>query len=157
MDSSPILPSADVFQRFFLGHANRERKSECSINDFERPVGRLLTKRNFREPHFRRRDIPIWPALLFDCTEVLAEVLKRRTAEKPIAVVDPMNDEARPQNDDMGNHRIVVWVCVFGNVEVLLNNTSGVGKERPMGADARAVLVRKSDVVGADRHSRCLN
>jgi hypothetical protein len=101
--------------------------------------------------HFRRGDIPIWPALLGDGAEVLTEILKRRAAKEPIAVVYLAYDEARFQNNDMWNHRIVDWIRVFGNVEILLNDSSRIREERPVSADACAVLVRKRDIVGAYR------
>ena len=100
---------------------------------------------------FRRRDVPIRSALSGDCTKNLAEILKRRAAEEPIAAVDLVDDKARFQNNDLGNHGIVIEVGVFGNIKIFLNNAPGVGKEWPVGADARAVLVGQSDVVSADR------
>jgi hypothetical protein len=55
-----------------------------------------------RGPHFRRRDVPIGPALFRDRTQVLTEIFHRRPAEEPIAVVYLVDDQARLQNDDMG-------------------------------------------------------
>ena len=42
-------------------------------------------------------------------------------------------------------------VCVFGDVQVLLDDSAGVGEERPVGADPRAIFIRLGDIVGADR------
>ena len=42
-------------------------------------------------------------------------------AEEPIAVVDLMNNDVR-------NHRIVIWICLFGNIEVLLNDSFCMGR-----------------------------
>jgi hypothetical protein len=51
----------------------------------------------------------------------------------------------------MGNHRIVDRIGVFGDVEIFLDETSRVGKERPMGIDSAAIFIRLGDIVGADR------
>ncbi len=89
-----------------------------------------------RSLHFGSCDIPIRPAFLRDYAEILTEVLKRRAAEEPIAVLDLVNDETRFHDDDMGNHRIVVWIGVFGDVEILLNDSSRIRKERPVSGNA---------------------
>ena len=52
--------------------------------------------------HFWRRDVPIRADLSSNCTKVLVEFLNRRTAKKPIAVVDLVYNEVRFQNNDMG-------------------------------------------------------
>jgi hypothetical protein len=46
----------------------------------------------------------------------------------------------------------VQWVGVFRDVEILLNGSPGVGKERPVRSDPTAVFVGFSDVVGADSY-----
>jgi hypothetical protein len=69
-------------------------------------------------------------------TEVLTQILKRWAAEEPVAVVDLVDEQSGLENDDMRNHRIVVGIGVFGNIEILLNDSSGVGEERPVSADA---------------------
>jgi hypothetical protein len=51
----------------------------------------------------------------------------------------------------MRDHRIVGRICVFGNVEVLLDNSPRVRKKGPVCADPTPVFVRLSDVVGTDR------
>jgi hypothetical protein len=66
--------------------------------------------------HFRRCDIPIWPAFLGYGAEVVTEILKRRAAEKPVAVVDPVYDQTWFENDDVRNHWIVIWIRVFGDI-----------------------------------------
>ena len=86
--------------------------------------------------HLKRRDVPIRPALLCDGTQVLAELFNRRTAEEPLAVVDLINDEARLENNDVRNHRIAIWIGVFGNIDVLLNDSSCIGEKRPVRTDA---------------------
>jgi hypothetical protein len=42
-------------------------------------------------------------------------------------------------------------IGVFGDVEIFLDDTPHVGEERPVGADAGAILIRLGDVVGANR------
>jgi hypothetical protein len=46
---------------------------------------------------------------------------------------------------------IVDRIRVFGDVEIFLDDTPGVGEESPVSADSAAIFVRLSDVVGADR------
>src|SRR5208282_3053576 len=55
------------------------------------------------------------------------------------------------QDNHVGDHGVVEGVGVFGYIEILLDDTTRVGKERPVGADSATILVRLSDVVGADR------
>jgi hypothetical protein len=40
-----------------------------------------------RGPHFRRRDVPIGPALFRDRTQVLTEIFHRRPTEEPIGMI----------------------------------------------------------------------
>ena len=47
--------------------------------------------------------------------------------KKPVAVVDFEYDETRFEDDDMGDHRIVLGVGVLGDVEFLLNLSSRIG------------------------------
>src|SRR5882672_8934722 len=61
-----------------------------------------------------------------------------------------MNDKTGLQDNHKGDHRIVDGIRVFGNVEIFLDNTPRVGKERPVGADASAVFTGLSNIVGAD-------
>jgi hypothetical protein len=81
-------------------------------------------------PQFRRCDIPIWTTLLRDGSKVLTKIFKRGAAEEPIPVVDLVYDQPRFQHDNVGNHRIVVGVGVFGNVEIFLNRSSGVAQDQ---------------------------
>jgi hypothetical protein len=50
----------------------------------------------------------------------------------------------------VGDHRIVVRIGVFRDVEIFLDDTPPVGEERPVGADARAIFIRLADIVGAN-------
>jgi hypothetical protein len=52
----------------------------------------------------------------------------------------------------VGDHRIVVRIRVFGDVEILLDDAPHVGKERPVGAETAAILIRLSNIVSADRN-----
>src|ERR1700740_3358101 len=51
----------------------------------------------------------------------------------------------------MGDHRVVGRIRIFGDVEILLDDTPRVRKEGPMSADTAAIFIRLSDVVSADR------
>src|SRR6266436_7591038 len=50
----------------------------------------------------------------------------------------------------MWDHRIMYRVSIFGDIEIFLDNTPRVGEEWPVGANSTAILVRPSDIVGAD-------
>jgi hypothetical protein len=104
-----------------------------------------------RRSQLRRCDVPVWPALLADGTEILAEIFHYWPAEEPVAVVDLVNDQTGLEDNDVRDHRIVVRVRVFGDVEILLDDTLYVGEERPVGANPAAILIRPRDMVGADR------
>ena len=81
-------------------------------------------------------DIPIRSALLENGAQVLTQISERRAAEKPIAIVDLVHDEARFQNDYGRNHRIVFCIGVFCDVEILLHDSPGIREKRPVRADA---------------------
>jgi hypothetical protein len=63
-----------------------------------------------------------------------------------------MNDKTRLKHNHVRDHGIVGRVCVFGDVEILLDDTPGVGEERPVGTDPATIFVRLGDIVGADRN-----
>jgi hypothetical protein len=48
--------------------------------------------------------------------------------------------------------RIVQRICVFGNIEVFLNYTPGVGPERPVGVNSAAKLISLNNTVDGDCH-----
>src|SRR5262249_20249753 len=50
----------------------------------------------------------------------------------------------------MGDHGVVDRICIFGDVEILLDGAPRVGEERLVGADAAAIFIRLSDIVGAN-------
>src|SRR5260221_4709135 len=82
---------------------------------------------------------------------MLAEIFHRGTTEEPVAVVDLVYDKARFEDNDMWDHRIVERICVLGDVEILLDFTPRVRKERPLRTDSAAIFIRLSDTVGANR------
>lgn len=97
-----------------------------------------------------RRDVPVPAALFGDGAQILAEIFECGAAPEPVAVRNLLNDKTRLKNNRMGGHRIVGGIGVFGDVEIFLNPARGVGKERPVGADARRIFIGFGDVVGAD-------
>jgi hypothetical protein len=50
----------------------------------------------------------------------------------------------------VGDHGIVDRVGVFGDIEIFLHHAPRIGEERPVGADAAAIFIRRRDVVGAN-------
>src|SRR5258705_11371656 len=76
---------------------------------------------------FGPTDVPVRTAFLQHSTQVLPKLFDGRSAKKPVAVVDLEYNETRFEDDDMGNHRIVLGVGVLGDVEVLLNLASRIG------------------------------
>src|ERR1700674_1716020 len=66
---------------------------------------------------FGPSDIPIRTAFLQHSTQVLPKLFDRRPTEKPVAVVDLEYNETRFEHYDMRDHRIVLRVCVLGDVE----------------------------------------
>ena len=65
---------------------------------------------------FGTGDVPVGAAFFGDGAQVLAEIFERGAAEEPVAVVNLINDKAGLEDDDMGDHRIVERVGVFGDV-----------------------------------------
>ena len=61
-----------------------------------------------------------------------------------------MNDKVGLKDNHVGNHRMVDSVRILGDVEVFLDDTANVGKERPVAPHCAAMLVRLSDTVDAD-------
>src|SRR6266478_607114 len=72
-------------------------------------------------------DVPVRTALPQHSTQVLPKLFDGRSPKKPVAVIDLEYDETWFQDDDMGDHRIVLGIRVLGNVEVLLNLASRIG------------------------------
>src|SRR6266404_2404367 len=99
---------------------------------------------------FGPTNVPVRTTFLQYSTQVLPKLFDGRSAKKPVAVVDLEYNETRFEDDDMGNHRIVLGVRVLGDVEILLNLSSRIGQKSPMSADTVAVLIRQKHVVGTD-------
>src|ERR1700675_5128190 len=95
-------------------------------------------------------DIPIGSAFSENYTQILAEVFDCGSAREPVAVVDLVNDKAGLQHDCVWNHRIMQGVRVFGNIEVFLNYTPGVGQERPVRANSATKFISLNNIVGGD-------
>ena len=72
-------------------------------------------------------------------------------AEEPVAVVDFINDKTGLEHDRVRDHGIVSRVGVFGDVEILLNQTPDVGEKRPVRAHSAAIFIGLGDIVGTDR------
>src|SRR5580700_2767583 len=104
-----------------------------------------------RRFEFRRCDVPVRPAFPGNGTQVLAEIFHSRPTEEPVAVVDLVNNKTRLEDNHVGNHGIVDGIGVFGDVEIFLDHTPRVRKERPVGAHSGAIFIRQSDIVGANR------
>src|SRR5882672_6616288 len=107
-----------------------------------RPGGSLL----------RAADVPIGTASLEDGAQVVAQFLHCRSAEKPIAVVDLVDTQAGLEYQRVGNHRIVMRVGVFRNVEILLQLAPWIREKDPVSADPVAEFIRLEQVVGGDGH-----
>jgi hypothetical protein len=48
------------------------------------------------------------------------------------------------------DHGIVERISVFGDVEILLNDTPSVREKRPVGIDSAAIFIGLGDIVGAN-------
>src|SRR5258708_15982343 len=81
----------------------------------------------------RSTQIPVWPDFPRHGAQVVPKIDDRRTPPEPVAVIDAVDHEARLEHERMRDHRIILGVGVLLDVEVLLNPSLGVGKERPLG------------------------
>src|ERR1700719_149144 len=73
-----------------------------------------------------RCDVPIRPTFLGYGAEVLTELLQGRPTEKPVAIVDLINDKAGLEDNHMRDHRIVEGIGILGDIEILLHDTPRV-------------------------------
>ena len=96
-------------------------------------------------------DIPIGSTFYENRTQILAKILDCGSAKEPVAVVDLVNDKTGLKHERVWNHWIMQGVRVFGNIEVFLNYTPGVGQERPVRANSAAKFTRLNNIVGSDR------
>src|SRR2546426_6564454 len=76
---------------------------------------------------FGTSNVPVRTAFPQHSTQVLPKLFDGRSAKKPVAVVDLEYNETRLEDNDMGDHRIVVRVGVLGDVEILLNLSTRIG------------------------------
>src|SRR6266403_5221 len=76
---------------------------------------------------FGLSNIPVRTAFLQHSTQVLPKLFNGRSAKKPVAVVDFEYNEIRFEDDDMGDHRIVLGIRILGDVEILLNLSTRIG------------------------------
>src|SRR6202042_3145019 len=83
--------------------------------------------------------------------QVLGEIFESGPTEKPVAIINLVNDKTGLEDDHVRDHRIVDWIGVFGDVEIFLDHTPRVGEEGPMSADSGAIFTCFGDIVGADR------
>src|ERR1700732_5391415 len=81
---------------------------------------------------FGPSDIPIRTAFLQQRTQSVPKLFDGRSTKKPVAVVDLEYNEARLEDNDMRDHRIVLGVRILGDVEILLNLASRIGKKGQM-------------------------
>jgi hypothetical protein len=77
---------------------------------------------------FGSGDIPVRTAFPQHGTQVLPKLFDGRPAKKPVAIVDLKYNQTRFKDDDMWDHRIVLGVRILGDVEILLNLASRIGK-----------------------------
>jgi ketosteroid isomerase-like protein len=70
---------------------------------------------------FGRCDVPVWTALLGNGTQVLAKIFRRGSTEEPVAHVNLVNDKTRLEHKRVRDHRIVVRIGVFSDIEIFLN------------------------------------
>jgi hypothetical protein len=103
-----------------------------------------------RRFEFGGGDFPVRPAFLGNGTYVLAEIFQSGPAGKPVTVIDLTNHQTGLEHNHVGDHGIVERIRVFGDVDIFLDHTPRVGKERPVGTDSAAIFVRLSDIVGAN-------
>src|SRR5262245_1360817 len=93
-----------------------------------------------RGPLLRAADVPVGTASLEDGAQVEAQLLHRRPAEKPVAVVDLVDTKAGLEHERVRDHRVVLRVRVLRDVEILLHLATRIREKRPVGADSAAEL-----------------
>src|ERR1700685_4234083 len=76
----------------------------------------------------RGAQIPVGTDLARRGPQVVPEVDDRGPPPEPIAVVDAVDDESRLEDECKRNHRIMLRVSVFRDIEVLLNRSIWVGE-----------------------------
>src|SRR5271163_593245 len=99
----------------------------------------------------RSTQIPVWADFTRHGAQVVPKIDDRWTPPEPVAVIDAVNHEARLEHERIRDHRIVLGVGVFLDVEILLNLSLRIRKEWPLGSDGRAEFLQRMVVVGGDR------
>src|SRR5262245_10571599 len=67
--------------------------------------------------------VPIRADLSRHGAQVASEVLDRRAAPEPVAVVDAVDDEPRLEHERVRDHRVVFRVGILLDVEILLDRS----------------------------------
>jgi len=83
----------------------------------------------------RRAEIPVRADLTRHYAQVMPKIDDGGAAPEPIAIIDTVDHETRLQHQRVRDHRIVLGIGVLLDVEVLLDGSRRVGKERPLGTD----------------------
>src|ERR1700735_2046699 len=92
----------------------------------------VLRVPGFAEP--RSAQIPVRADLARGDAQVMPQVVERRAAPEPVAVIDTVNDQPRLEYQRVRDHGVVLGVGVLGDVQVLLDGPAGIGQEGPLGA-----------------------
>ena len=142
---APLSEAGDAPPRLVLFTERLRVRFAVGIKEF---LAALLP----RSFEFRGGDVPVRPAFSRNGSEVLAELFHGRPPEKPIAVIDLVNDQTRLENNRVRNHGIVRRIRIFGDVEIFLDLSRRVRQEGPVRADPAPVFVCLGDVIGADRN-----
>src|SRR3954454_14346880 len=85
--------------------------------------------------------------------QIVPKIDDRRTAPKPVAVIDAVDHETRTDHERMRDHWIVFWVGVFLDIEVLLHRSVGVRKQWPLGSDSCTELLQRMACVRGNRNN----
>src|SRR6202030_3489136 len=76
---------------------------------------------------FGLSNVPVRTALPQHRTQVSPKLFDGWSAKKPVAVIDLEYNQTWFEDDDIRDHRIVLGVCVLGDVKILLNLASRIG------------------------------
>src|SRR5438105_10115177 len=95
----------------------------------------------------RRAQVPVRPDLERDFAQVAPEVGGRGAAPKPIAVVHAVDDQPRFEDEGVRDHRVVLRIGVFSDIEVPLDLAPRVSEKGPVSTDAAPELVELEEVV----------
>src|SRR5215472_7692858 len=95
----------------------------------------------------RSAQIPVRTDFPRHGAQVVPKIDDRRPTPEPVAVIDAVDREARLEHERVWDHRVVLGIGVFLDVEVLLNLPLRVGEEGPLGADRRTELLKSMMIV----------